>query len=214
MTARYAARRDSFSIDGVYAIDDTSRVHATYAVTEERVTSFGLETNFQLFGRPSVIDLLYLPPSDTARAKMTVRNGKTRLTGFFSFANVKSDTYSNHSEQYELDTQLSGKENLNIFFDTNSKAASVKVSRKLDPKNKLDAMYVYANQSNRYAKLKLKHRYSDAQTFGLGTDYGGKKYSVEWEVRTNNGPWNFKASFPFDKSPKSGDLSIKRRFEF
>ena len=88
------------------------------------------------------------------------------------------------------------------------------MTRKLDKRNKVDACYVYENQEKKYMKVKLKHSVNKWNSLGVSMDYGKRKYGVDWDIKSENGPWSFKAGFPFDKSPRTGDFSIKRRFEF
>ena len=142
--------------------------------------------------------MMYNPPSDTAAVKAAVRQGKTKLSGVFSFDQFKTGNIKNHSEMFELDAKLSGVESLKMSFNTKTKASKIKVSRKLDPKNKLDAEYNYVDASTKNVSLTLKHSYSKRHTFSVATNYGSKKFKVEWDCKTENGPWTLAANFPFN----------------
>lgn len=214
ITGRYDSKKDSFGVDAAYAMDDTNTLYTSYAVTDEKVTALGLETGFTAFGRQNTIDMTYSPPHDTAKLKVAVRQGKTKLSGLFTFEDFQQSKVSKHSERYEFDAKLSGAESLKMSFDGKSKAAKVKVSRKLDPKNKLDAEYHYTDSSLKYVSLNFKHQYSKVHAFSVTTDYGARKFKVEWNCNTENGPWTVGSSFAFNASPHKGDWSIKRRFEF
>ncbi|PXF49019.1 hypothetical protein BWQ96_01157 [Gracilariopsis chorda] len=214
ITGRYTSKKDAFGIDAAYAIDDAHTIYASYGVTEEKLVALGIESGFTAFGKRSTFDLTYNPPKDSATLKAAVRQGKLKLTGIFSFDSLKKDTVKNHSERYEVDAKISGSESLKMSFDGKSRAAKVKLSRKLDPKNKLDAEYHHISAGSKAVVLTLKHAYNKAHTFSLGFNYGGKKCKVEWDCKTENGPWTVTTNFPFNASPLSGDLSIKRRFDF
>lgn len=198
ITGRYDSKKDSFEVDSAYAFDDNYTAHASYGVTDEKVISLGLETGFCAFGRRSTVDATYSPPTDTAVIKAAVRQGKTKLTGIFSFPYLKTCHLKDHHEKYELDASLSGVENLKMTFDAKSKAGKVKVTRKLDPKNKIDAEYNYVDGSNKYVALTFKHQYSKIHDFAITTNYGSRKYKVEWDCKTDNGPWTVATSFPFN----------------
>lgn len=198
ITGRYDSKKDSFGVDAAYAIDDTNTIYGSYGVTDEKVTSLGLETAFAAFGRSSTVDLVYKPPADSASAKISVRNGKTKLTGFFSFANFKDDNVKNHAETYELDAKLSGVESLKMSFNAKTRASKIKVSRKLDPKNRIEGEYSYVDAASKYVSVKLKHQYNNTHTFGVTTNYGPRRYKVEWDCKTENGPWNISSTFPFN----------------
>lgn len=214
ITGRYDSKKDSFGVDAAYAVDDNNTIYGSYGVTDEKVVALGLETGFTAFGRRNTVDMTYHPPRDSARMKVAVRQGKTKISAFFSFENFQAKNVQDHSEQYELDAKLSGVESLKMSFDGKTKAAKVKVSRKLDPKNKLDAQYHYVNPTTKNVSLTFKHQYSKVHTFAVTTDYGARKYKVEWDCKTDNGPWTVATSFPFNASPHKGDWHIKRRFEF
>lgn len=158
----------------------------------------GLETGFTAFGRRSTVDIQYNPPKDTAMIKCAIRQGKTKLSAMFSFDSFKQDTLKNHAERYEFDAKLSSTESLKLAFDASSKAGKIKVTRKLDPKNRVDAEYNYNNTNSKYVALTLKHQYSKTHTFGVTTNYGAKKFRVEWDCKTDNGPWTVSTNFPFN----------------
>lgn len=130
--------------------------------------------------------------------KVAVRQGKTKVSAVFSFDNFQSSKLNDHSERYELDAKLSGVESLKMSFDGKTKASKVKVSRKLDPKNKLEALYSYQNESSKSVCLTFKHQYSKVHTFSIATDYGSRKFKAEWDCKTDNGPWTIATSFPFN----------------
>ncbi|CAN8063830.1 unnamed protein product [Agarophyton chilense] len=214
LTGCYASKNDSFGIDATYAVDDANTVYATYGVTDEKLLSLGVETGFTAFSRRGTVDLTYSPPRDAAVLKTAVRQGMFKVSAFFSFDNFKKDYVKSHSERYEVEAKISSTENLKIAFDGKSRAARIKLSHKLDSKNKLDAEYQHLAAGSKAVVFTLKHVYSKAHTFSLGFNYGANKCKAEWDCRTDNGPWTITTNFPFDASPLSGDLSIKRRFDF
>jgi hypothetical protein len=209
----YNSKTDSFGIDGVYKIDGSS-LHLSYGVTEEKLLGMGMETGFDLFGRQNVVDLAYSPPLDTAAMKLTVRQGKTKMAGFFAFENFSSSHVKNHKCSYELDTKLNDFESLKMKFNQKTRASKIKVSRRLDAKNRLEAEYSYMDATKKFVALTLKHAYNKAHTFSVGANYGSRKYRLEWDCKTANGPWTVTSSFGFNTPPHKGDWSIKRRFEF
>lgn len=142
--------------------------------------------------------MTYNPPKDSASIKLAVRQGKTKITATSTFYSIQSSKLSDHSERYELDAKLSGVESLKMSFDGKSKASKVKVSRKLDPKNKLEAVYNYKDQTSRSASLTFKHQYSKMHTLSIATDYGDRKFKAEWDCKTDNGPWTVTTAFPFN----------------
>jgi len=87
---------------------------------------------------------------------------------------------------------------LKMSFDGKTKASKVKVSRKLDPKNRLDAEYNYIGADSKFVSLTFKHQYSKVHTFSMNTNYGSRKYKIEWDCKTENGPWTVATSFPFN----------------
>eukprot|EP00178_Gracilaria_changii_P000336 TRINITY_DN1041_c0_g1_i1.p1 TRINITY_DN1041_c0_g1~~TRINITY_DN1041_c0_g1_i1.p1 ORF type:complete len:258 (+),score=35.72 TRINITY_DN1041_c0_g1_i1:202-975(+) len=214
LTGRYASKKDSFGIDAAYAIDDSNTIYATYGVTDEKLLALGIETGFSAFSRRATVDLTYSPPRDAAALKAAVRQGKFKVSTYFSFDNFKKNIVSSHSERYEVEAKISGVENLKISFDGKSRAAKIKLSHKLDAKNKLDAEYQHLAGGSKAVVFTLKHAYSKSHTFALGFNYGAKKCKAEWDCKTDNGPWTITTNFPFNDSPLSGDLSIKRRFDF
>lgn len=197
ITGRYDSMRDSFGVDATYALDDVNTVYGSYGVTEEKISALGIESAFSAFKRESTVDLTYIPPNDSARVKLAVRQGKVKVSAVVSFDNVQKSDLNEHAERYEFDARLSGIESLKLSFDGKTKAAGVKVSRKLDVKNKLDAEYKYVNSSSQSVSLTFKHQYNKNHLFSMTTDYGSRKYFVEWECKTENGPWTVATSFPF-----------------
>ena len=131
-------------------------------------------------------------------AKLAIRQGKVKLSTLVSFPNFKTSSCKEHVERYELDAKLSPIESLRLSFDGKSKASKIKVTRKLDPKNRIDAEYNYTSASLKYASLTFKHYYSKVHTFGINANYGSRKYRAEWECNTENGPWTVSTSFPFN----------------
>lgn len=185
-------------MDAAYTVDDSNTIYGSYGVTDEKVVALGIESGFSAFGRRNTIDMAYHPPRDSARMKVAVRQGKTKISAFFSFENFQANNVKDHSERYELDAKLSGVESLKMSFDGKTKASKVKVSRKLDPKNRLDAEYSYVTSASKHVSLTFKHQYSKVHAFSVTTDYGARKYKVEWDCKTDNGPWTVATSFPFN----------------
>jgi hypothetical protein len=214
VTGRYSSKTDAFGIDAAYRLDDSSTVYLSYGVSEEKLLGLGMESGFDLFGRKNVVDLAYSPPSDSAAMKLTVRQGKTKLCGYYSFDNFSESNFRNHKSRYELDTTLNDYESLNMTFDQGSRAAKLKVSRKLDRKNRLVAEYNHVTSTKKFVALTLKHALSRVHTISLGANYGNRKYKIEWDCKTANGPWTVTSAFPFNRSPHTGDFSLRRRFEF
>lgn len=214
ITGRYDSKNDSFGIDAAYAVDDNNTLYGCYGVTDEKLVNLGVETGVNILNRRATIDMKYLPARDSASLKLAVRQGNVKVSAISSFNNLATSNVKNHGEQFELDAVLSGVESLKMSFDAVTKAASVKVCRKLDVKNKLEAEYLYNDAANRFVTLKLKHCYSPVHSFSTLINYGLKKYTVEWDCHTDNGPWTIATSFPFSSSPHSGEWHIKRRFEF
>lgn len=198
ITGRYDSKKDSFGVDAAYAVDDANTVYGSYGVTDERVAAVGLETGFTAFGRRNTVDLSYQPPSDAAALKLAVRQGKTKVAAHVTFDDFQKNRGAKRGERYELDARLSGVENLKMSFDASSKAAKVKVSRRLDPKNRLDAEYSYISAASRFVSLTFKHQYSKVHAFAVTTNYGARNYKLEWDCKTDNGPWTVSTSFPFN----------------
>lgn len=198
ITGRYDSKKDSFGVDAAYTVDDSNTIYGSYGVTDEKIISLGLESGFTAFGRRNTVDMVYHPPNDSAMMKFAIRQGKTKVAAYFSFDDFKETNVKSHSERYELDARLSGVESLKMTFDGKTKASKVKVSRKLDPKNKLDAEYHYLSASTKYVSLTFKHQYSKIHAFSVTTNYGARKYKVEWDCKTENGPWTVSTAFPFN----------------
>lgn len=198
VTGRYDSTKDSFGIDATYAIDDVNTVYGSYGVTEEKLGAVGIESALTTFKRDSMVDLTYIPRSDSARVKLAVRQGKVRVSAAVSFDDIQKSNLNEHAERYEFDAKLSGSESLKLAFDGKTKAAEAKVSRKLDVKNRLDAEYRYVDSSSQSVSLTFQHQYNKNHLFSMTTDYGSHKYFVEWECNTENGPWTVATSFPFN----------------
>lgn len=197
ITGRYDSRKDSFGVDANYALDGSNTVYSTYSVTDEKVLALGLESGFTAFGRRNTIDLVYHPPRDNAGLKVSVRQGKTKVSGIFSFDNIQANNIKDTTARYELDAKLNGMESLKMSFDGKSRAAKIKLSRKLDSRNRFEAEYSYATPDSKFVSLSYKHFYSKNNTFVLSTNYGSRRYKIEWDCKTDNGPWNVSTSFPF-----------------
>lgn len=213
ITGRYASKTDSFGIDGVWRMDHSTSLHASYGVTEEKILGMGLETGFSLMGRQNVVDLAYSPPQDSAAMKVTVRQGKTKVCGYFSFSNFSTEKAKNHKSRYELDAKLNEFESLKMSFDQGTRAAKVKVARRLDARNVVQAEYNHVTSTKKFLVLTLKHAYNKMHTISLNANYGSRKFRLDWDVKTQNGPWNLATSFGFSSAPSKGDFTIKRRFE-
>lgn len=198
ITGKYDSRKDSFGLEAAYALDSANTLHGVYGVTDEKVLSLGWETGFVAFGRRNTVDLNYYPHTDVTALKVAVRQSKTKVSGVFTFNNFTSSHIKDHAENYELDAKLNGMESLKMNFNAKTNAAKVKISRKLDAKNTLQAEYVYANRDHRYVSVCFKHAYSKTHTFAVTTNYGTKKYDVEWDCKTDNGPWTISTAFPFN----------------
>lgn len=174
-------------------------------VTNERISSLGLETGISLNSKRVTLDTTYFPPSDGARLKLLIRQGKTKLAGTWITPSVKSmstDTLQNVKLDFE--TKVSPIETLKLGFDPKSKATKIKYGRKLDAKNKVDMEYVYAGTHVPEGRpvsavtVKLGHGYSPRHSFSTAFNYGTKKIAAEWEWKTDKGPWTVIASFPFN----------------
>lgn len=197
ITGKYDSMKESFVIDANYALDDANTLYASYGVTDEKLTALGLETGFTAFGKRNTFDATYSPSTDAAKLKVAIRQGKVKASGVFSFNNVQKSKVSERSDKYELDVKLSSVESLKMAYDVKRRATKVKLSRKLDPKNKLDAEYSYVDSTSKFVSLTFKHQYSKVHGFGVVVDYGAKKYKVDWDCKTDNGPWTVSAMFPF-----------------
>lgn len=175
-------------------------------VTDERISSLGLETGFSINTTKRVtIDMTYFPPSDAARCKVLLRQGKVKLSGTWQAPSVKSlSTEVLQQVKYDFETKLSPMETLKLAFDSKSKAAKVKYGRKLDSKNKVDMEYAYAGANVPTGRpvaavtLKLSHSHSPKHSFSAAFNYGTKKIAAEWEWKTDKGPWTVNAAFPFN----------------
>lgn len=214
ITGKYDSKKDSFVVEAAYAFDDNNTVYTTYAVTDERVSSVGLESGMSAFGRRLTLDMTGFPPRDATALKLAIRQGKTKVASTFSFDSVQDRKTTAMRARYELDAKLSAAESLKMSFDAKSHAAKVKVSRKLDPKNKLDAEYNYIDADSKFLSVKFAHQYNSTHSFAVTANYGSRKYIVDWDCKTDNGPWTVSSSFPFNASPHTGDWQVKRRFEF
>lgn len=213
ITGRYTSKTDSFGIDAVWKIEPTSAVHASYGVTDEKLLGMGMETGFSLFGRQNVVDLAYSPPQDAAAMKLTTRQGKTKVCGYFSFSDFSVDKVKNHMSRYELDAKLSDFESLKMSFEQGTRAAKLRVARRLDVRNTVQAEYNYVTSTKKFIVLSLKHAYNKMHTVSLSANYGSRKFKLDWDVKTQSGPWNVATTFGFNSAPSKGDFTIKRRFE-
>lgn len=173
----------------------------------------GVETGFCLFGRQNVVDLAYSPAQDSAAMKLTTRQGKTKVCGYFSFSNFSADKAKNHKSRYELDAKLSDLESLKMSFEQGTRAAKLRVSRRLDTRNTAQVEYNYVASTKKFVVLSLKHAYNKMHTVSLSANYGSRKFKLDWDVKTQSGPWNLATSFGFSSAPSKGDFTIKRRFE-
>jgi hypothetical protein len=194
-------------------MDPTSALHLSYGVTEEKVLGMGMEAGFSLMGRHNVIDLAYSPPQDAAAMKVTVRQGKAKVCGYYSFSNFSADKVRNHKSRYELDAKLNDFESLSMTYDQGTSAAKVQVTRRLDPRNTVKAEYNYVSSAKKFVALTLKHAYNKQHVLSIGANYGTKKLKLQWDVTTQNGPWTLATTFGFNGAPHRGDFTIKRRFE-
>lgn len=214
VTGRFESKRESFSVDASYAIDNTNTVYGSYGVTDEKITSVGLETAFAMFGRRNTLDMTYFPPKDSGALKLSIRQGKVKASTTVSFDNLRSKNVSDHAERYEIDAKLSGTEAVKMAYNAKTHAAKCKLSKKLDSRNRIDAEYNYVNNNTRFLSMTFKHVYTEKHAFAINTNYGSRRYNVEWEYDSDHGPWTVVTSFPFNVSPKKGDWIIKRRLEF
>lgn len=198
VTGQYDSKNDSFNVTGVYMVDPNVTAYGTYGVTDEQISLVGVESGFTILNRNGTADAMYIPPADLAMAKIAIRQGKYRLSTTVNFSNFSSKALAKPSARYELDAQLSGLESLKMMFDGTSKAARLKVTRKLDAKNKLDGEYIYNNRNSKAVNLTMTHNYSKLHTFLANINYGPNKFTVQWEYKTENGPWTVSSTFPFD----------------
>lgn len=168
-------------------------------MTDEKVSSFGFESGFHMGKARSTVDVSYLPPLDAAACKLSVRQGKIKLAAMTTVTSVRSGGEGRqHTESFELDSKLSAKESLSMSFNAKSKATTLKISRRLDPKNKVEAQYVYNKASDQFGTLSYTHIYSKMHVFSTNINYGAKKFNIEWDCSTDNGPWTLTSSFPFN----------------
>lgn len=199
LTGKYESKKDSFTVNLSYLADDNNTFFGTYSVTDEKISSFGFESGFNLGKARSMVDVTYLPPIDAAACKLSVRQGKVKMTATTTVTSVRSGGEGRqHTENFELESALSAKESLFMSFNAKSRATSLKMSRRLDPKNKIEAQYVYNKASDKFATLSYTHIYSKMHTFAANVDYGANKLNVEWNCNTDNGPWKVTSSFPFN----------------
>lgn len=207
VTGRYDSKKDCFGVDFAYAPDQNNTLHAAYTVTDEKLSSIGLETGFPFATssthplRRATVDMTYAPPNDCARVKLSLRNGKHKLTSNWSLGSIGTTGIKDVSTRFELDSKISSVEGIKLGYDLMSKNAKVKYARKLDSKNKIDGEFLYLHEEGAGKKavtVKLTHDQSRRHTFSAAFNYGVKKIAAEWEWRTDNGPWNFTAAFPFN----------------
>lgn len=167
--------------------------------------------------RPTTVDMTYVPASDTAHLKAAVKLGATKLAAYYVFDGFRArGTVSKPSSRYELDAKLSPTEQMKLAYDFASKSVKVKLARRLDPRNRLNLELHYAGGGNgkRFGIVSLNHKLAKRHALTIASNYGKRKYSVEWDFKTNAGPWTISTDFSFDKSPHIGDWHVKRRFEF
>lgn len=213
ITGRYASKSDSFAVDAVYKPELGSAAHLTYGVTDAQLLGVGIESGATLFGRPTTIDLAYSPPQDAAALKLTLKDGKMKMAAYYGFNAFTSSGVANHKSRYELDAKLSTLEAVKLTFDQGSKAAKMRVTRKLDKRNTLQAEYNFVTATKKFVAVTLKHAYSKQHAFSLQSNYGTRKFKVEWDLKTENGPWTAATTFGFNTAPYKCDFTLKRRFE-
>lgn len=213
ITGRYTSKTDSFGIDGVWKADSSSSIHVSYGVTEEKLLGMGVEKGFSAFGRQNVVDMAYSPAQDSAAMRMTTRQGKTKICGYFAFSDFSADKAKNHKSRYELDAKLSDFESLKMSFEQGTRAAKLRVVRRLDVRNTAQVEYNYVTSTKKFLVFSLKHACNKMHTISLSANYGSRKFKLDWDVKTQSGPWNLATSFGFSSAPSKGDFTVKRRFE-
>lgn len=132
-----------------------------------------------------------------AAIKAAVRFGKTKLSTMASFPDLQKAGLAKSRIQYHLDASLSAAERLKLSFNAHTRAAKVKLSRRLDDKNRFDAEYNYIDNTSRFLCVTLKHQYNNTHSFAITGNYGAKKFTLEWDCKTENGPWTLATTFPF-----------------
>lgn len=216
ITGRFETKGDSIRLESAYALGSHFTAHAKYGVTDERILAAGLETRLQLM-RPTTVDISYVPASDTTNLKAAVKFAAAKLSAYYAFDGVRArGTVAKPSSRYELDAKLSATEQMKFAYDIASNALKVKLSRRLDPRNRLNLELHYAGggDGKRFGIVSLNHKLAKRHSMTIESNYGKRKYSVEWDFKTNAGPWTISTDFSFDKSPHIGDWHVKRRFEF
>lgn len=185
-------------------------------MTDERILAAGVESRFE-FKKPTTVDVTYVPASDTTLLKAAVKLSTAKLSAYYAFDGFRArGTVSKPSSRYELDAKLSPTEQMKLAYDFASKSFKVKLARRLDPRNRLNLEMHYSGrgEGKRFGIISLDHKLAKRHSMKIASDYGKRKYSVEWDFKTNAGPWTISTDFSFDKSPHIGDWHVKRRFEF
>lgn len=216
VTGRYLWPGEALRAEAAYALWNGATAHARFGVTEERVQAIGLESRFAVLGRANTVDVSYRPHADVATVKVAVKQGRAKAAATLDFAQVRAERrLSAPNARYELDARLNASEALKLAYSARSNAAKIKLVRVLDARNRLDVEYNFNARDNaRFVVVALKHTFSKRHALAISSNYGTRKYSVEWDYKTKAGPLTVSTDFSFDKSPHIGSWHVKRRFEF
>jgi len=215
LTAEYQAKSSSLRTKLVYKVDDSSRAHCTYSVSDERLERFGIEKLYQLGnGFAPVLDLAYSPDKGDLHSKLTYRSGDLELAGWMKFREVPSKGFTSQNAIVEVKRSLPAKGSLSLTHDFQAQWSRIQLTQELDEFNSLKASCSSSSQRQAHLSAELRHKVSPSNDITFAANWGKKRYAVEWKNKVADGKWSTRFEFPFDGSPSKGDLSIKRRFDF
>lgn len=213
VSAAYSSGSNAYSIDSTYKLDDDWSVYAAYDVNENSLNHVGAFGKIKLGDQNLKLDVAYNPGKDHLIAQASTKIEDVSLTAHVSLPKCKGSPLEAHSEMIEASVNVSTDDTVELAYDIQASKARVRYSRALDYKSTVRAEYELKEQKDHSVALRLTHKPDKDNTFTVDADLTGKSYALKWVSNADNGKWTVKTKVPFDKHPKDGTLSIKRRFD-
>lgn len=216
ITADYHAKRNTLQTNVVFRMDEESRLHFSYNVSDERVEVLGIERVLHLGSGASepVVDLSYRPGSRDAAAKMTYSVGNVQLAGWFTLRDAPNKKFSHHNEVFEVRRKFSGQKSVTLTHDVQGGWSRFQLAQVLDARHGLKIKCTGGPKTRFQVSSELSHKVSDTNDMVFGANWGNHSYTMEWKSTVADGKWVAKFQFPMFGRPRDGEVSIRRRIDF
>ncbi|KAA8492407.1 hypothetical protein FVE85_7914 [Porphyridium purpureum] len=213
LTPAFYSASNSYTLEAAYRIDDVWSVYGAVDLVDTSLNHFGGVGSVTLGDQKVNVDAAYNPRADHLIAKASTKIEDVALTAHVSLPAFKASPFETHKEKIEAAVSVSADDKVELSYDIQAAQAYVRYDRVLDYKSTARIEYGLKDQKDHSVALKLTHKADKDNTFTADVDITGKKYALKWASNADNGKWTIKTAIPFDKSPKDGTLTIKRRFD-